>query len=63
MHLWITALRLADASVVAPLSYVRLVFAALAGALLFAEAADGWLLAGAVLIVGSAITITRQGSR
>lgn len=63
MHLWISALRLADASVVAPLSYVRLVFAAFAGALLFAEAVDGWLLAGAALIVGSAITITRQGSR
>ncbi|WP_245870301.1 DMT family transporter [Teichococcus rhizosphaerae] len=63
MHLWINALRLADASAVAPISYVRLIFAAAAGALLFAEAVDGWLLAGAALIVGSAIYITRQGGK
>ncbi|MDQ1080296.1 DMT family transporter [Pseudoroseomonas cervicalis] len=63
MHLWINALRLADASSVAPISYVRLVFAALAGALLFAEPLDPYLAAGALLIVSSAIYITRQGAR
>ncbi|MCQ4158580.1 DMT family transporter [Roseomonas sp. GC11] len=63
MHLWINALRLADASALSPISYVRLVFAALAGALLFHEAVDLWLAGGAALIVGSAIYITRQGGR
>lgn len=63
MHLWINALRLADASAVAPISYTRLVFAAAAGALIFGEALDGWLLAGAALIVGSAVYITRQGGK
>jgi drug/metabolite transporter (DMT)-like permease len=61
MQLWISALRLADASAIAPISYVRLVFAATTGLLFFGEVVDGWLIAGAVLIVGSALYITRQG--
>ncbi len=59
MHLWISALRLADASAIAPLSYVRLVFAAGAGVLLFQEVPDIWLALGAALIIGSAIYVTR----
>jgi drug/metabolite transporter (DMT)-like permease len=62
MQLWISALRLADASAIAPVSYVRLVFAAATGLLFFAEVVDAWLLAGAALIVGSAVYITRQGA-
>ncbi|MBC9205935.1 DMT family transporter [Roseomonas aerophila] len=62
MHLWITSLRLADASALAPISYVRLVFAATAGVVLFNEAIDGWLIAGATLIIGSAIYITKRGA-
>ncbi|OYW08256.1 DMT family transporter [Falsiroseomonas selenitidurans] len=60
MQLWITALRMVDASVLAPISYVRLVFAAGFGVALFGEVPDAWLAAGAVLIVGSAIYITRR---
>jgi drug/metabolite transporter (DMT)-like permease len=58
--LWITALRLADASFVAPITYVRLVFAVAAGLLLFGEGFGAWTAAGAALIVGSAIYITRR---
>lgn len=63
MHVWINALRLADASVLAPLSYVRLLFAAGFGVLLFNELPDIWLGVGAVLIVASALYITHRESK
>ncbi len=63
MQIWITAMRLADASVIAPISYIRLVFASLFGVVLFGEVPDPWLALGAVLIVGSALYITRRESR
>ncbi|HEV7263682.1 MAG TPA: DMT family transporter [Falsiroseomonas sp.] len=60
MQFWINALRLADASAIAPLSYVRLIFAAGFGIALFNELPDAWLGLGAALIVGSALYITRR---
>lgn len=60
MVLWIGALRLADASAIAPIGYTRLIFATAAGALLFDEQPDWWTGAGAVLVVGSALYITRR---
>jgi drug/metabolite transporter (DMT)-like permease len=60
MQLWIGAFRLADASVVAPIGYTRLIFATAAGALLFNEQPDWWTGAGAVLVVGSALYITQR---
>lgn len=60
MQLWISSFRLADATVIAPLSYVRLVFATVAGVLMFDERPDWWTAAGSALIVGSAIYITRR---
>ena len=62
MHLWISSMRLADASAIAPISYVRLLFAAATGVLFFNEGIDAWLVAGASLIVGSAIYITKRGA-
>jgi drug/metabolite transporter (DMT)-like permease len=58
MHLWINAFRLADATVVSPLGYTRLIFSAIVGVVLFNETPDLWMVCGAVLIVGSAIYIT-----
>jgi drug/metabolite transporter (DMT)-like permease len=58
--LWISAIRLADASFVAPITYVRLVFAVAAGGFLFNERFDLATAGGAALIVGSAIYITRR---
>ncbi|UFN47049.1 DMT family transporter [Roseomonas sp. OT10] len=63
MRWTIHALRLADASLIAPLGYVRLVFAALAGALLFGERLDAWLALGAALILGSALYVVRTARR
>jgi drug/metabolite transporter (DMT)-like permease len=60
MQLWISSFRLADATVIAPLSYVRLLFATAAGIVLFGERPDWWTAAGSALIVGSAIYITRR---
>lgn len=60
MFMWITALRMADASMLSPLNYTRLVFAVASGALLFDELPDYYTWAGAALIVGSAIYITRR---
>ncbi len=63
MHVWINALRLADASVLAPLSYVRLIFAAGFGVVLFGEMPDAWLGLGALLIVASALYITQREAK
>jgi drug/metabolite transporter (DMT)-like permease len=60
MQLWISAFRLADATVVAPLGYTRLLFATAAGALMFGEQPDGWTGLGALLVVGSALYITQR---
>lgn len=54
---WIVVLafRHADASVLAPFSYVQLVWVTVLGFLVFGEIPDGWTLAGAVLIIGSGV--------
>lgn len=54
------ALQLADATLLVPLDFLRLVWAGLAGYLLFAEVPDLWSLIGGTLIVASAIYITRR---
>jgi drug/metabolite transporter (DMT)-like permease len=63
MHLWINALRLADASAIVPISYTRLIFAAAFGIAMFGEAPDLWLGLGAALIIGSALYITGREAR
>jgi drug/metabolite transporter (DMT)-like permease len=49
---------LADASAVAPLHYVRLVWAIGIGLLVFDHVPDAWTLAGGGLIVASGIYVT-----
>ncbi|MFQ3622025.1 MAG: DMT family transporter [Acetobacteraceae bacterium] len=63
MHLWIASFRHADATVIAPLGYSRLVFAALIGAILFDEWPDGWMVSGAIVIVGSVLALTMLEAR
>lgn len=63
MHVWINALRMADASLLAPITYVRLVFAAGFGLALFGEVPDIWLGLGAAVIVASTLYITRREAR
>jgi drug/metabolite transporter (DMT)-like permease len=63
MMLWINAIRRVDASLIAPISYVRLIFATAFGLVLFNELPDLWLGLGAALIVGSTLYITRREAR
>jgi drug/metabolite transporter (DMT)-like permease len=63
MMFWINALRLADASLIAPISYARLLFATIFGVALFAELPDIWVGVGAALIIGSTLYITRREAR
>jgi drug/metabolite transporter (DMT)-like permease len=54
------ALHEMDASVVAPLDFLRLPFAAIAGFFLFAEIPDRWTIAGALVIIGAATWLARS---
>ena len=57
------ALRVVDASVVAPLDFLRLPFAALAGYLLYAEIPDLWTVIGALVIIGATSFLARSEAR
>ncbi len=56
----IKALRLGEASVIGNIEYVTLIYAAFFGYLLFDEVPDLYTIAGAVIIVGSAVYILRR---
>jgi drug/metabolite transporter (DMT)-like permease len=56
------AVRMADVSLLAPCTYVRLVVAA-AGALLFGEAPDAWSLRRRVAIIAGCILAASTGPR
>lgn len=56
------AFSLAEASIVAPLDYVRLPFIALIGFLAFGEVPDGISMVGALIITASAIFIVRRAA-
>jgi drug/metabolite transporter (DMT)-like permease len=57
------SLTLADASAVAPLHYVRLLWAIGIGLVVFGHVPDPWTLAGGGLIVASGIYVTGIGAR
>jgi drug/metabolite transporter (DMT)-like permease len=54
---WIVVLafRYADASVLAPFSYIQLLWACMLGFLIFGEVPDAWTMAGAAVIVASGL--------
>lgn len=63
-HLCLTmSFQAADASVVIPLDYTRLPFAALVGYVAFAEMIGPWTWFGAAVIVGSAFYLARRESQ
>jgi drug/metabolite transporter (DMT)-like permease len=55
---YIKGMQVGDAAAMAPIDYTRLVFAALAGFLLFQELPTVWTLAGAAVVVASTLFIT-----
>ena len=54
------AFQAAEASVLVPFDYTRLVFGGLIGFLAFSEVPDKWTLAGAAIIIGSALYIAHR---
>lgn len=60
MWIYVNAIRHAEASVLAPFSYMRLIYALALGWLMFSEWPDAWSFVGMALIVGSAIYIARR---
>ena len=54
------AFEMADASLVAPIDYSRLLIIAIIGYLAFGEVPDMFTIAGAIVIAGSAIFIVRR---
>lgn len=63
--LWLILLayRVGEASALAPIPYLRLIFAALAGWWLFGERPDPWTAAGCATIVASALLLARAEAR
>ena len=57
---FIRAFALGEASAIAPIDYSRLVFAAIAGWLVFGSVPDFYTIIGAVIIVGSSFYIVRR---
>jgi len=53
--LFIQALRVGEAAAIAPMEYVRLIYAGIIGFLFFAEVPTLWTLVGASIIVGSTL--------
>ncbi len=63
-HIFLTrAMAAADASLMAPVDFSRLPFAALFGWVLFREVSDGWTWLGAAVIFGAVTYITRFEAR
>lgn len=59
-YLWTHALRLAEASTLAPLSYLQLVIVSALAWLLFDERVDAWTAAGAAIVIGASLYIARR---
>jgi drug/metabolite transporter (DMT)-like permease len=60
---FILAFRTGEASFVAPIDYVRLVFVAVTGYLVFSEVPSIWTLSGAAIIIASTLYIVRREAR
>ena len=53
----------AEATVLAPLEYTRLLFAAAAGYFMFGDVPGGWAMAGASVIIGASIHVVRTQTK
>ncbi len=59
-YCWTHALRLADASTLAPFSYLQLVIVAVLAWFAFDEALDGYTAFGAAIVIGASLYIARR---
>ncbi len=62
-YCWTRALKMADASALAPLSYLQLIVVAALAWLLFGEAVDRYTAIGAAIVVGASLYIARREAR
>ncbi|WP_440225685.1 DMT family transporter [Dokdonella sp. MW10] len=62
-YFWTRALKLAEASALAPLSYLQLVIVAVLAWLLFDEAVDRYTAIGATIVIGASVYIARREAR
>jgi drug/metabolite transporter (DMT)-like permease len=62
-YFWTRALRLADASLLAPFSYVQLLIVTALAWLLFGETLDGYTATGAAIIIGASLYIARREAK
>jgi len=60
---YVAALRVGEATAVAPVNYIQIVLAGLAGLLLFGEKPSMWTAMGALVIVGSTLYIAHREAR
>lgn len=60
MAFFVRALSVGEASIVGPMEYTRIVYAAILGYYFFFEIPDLWTLAGAVIIIASTVYIARH---
>ena len=56
----IQSLRLGEASVIANIQYMQLIYGAILGYILFSEVPDAYTIVGAAIIIGSSIYIYRR---
>lgn len=61
-YTWTHALRLADASLLAPFSYLQLLIVAVLAWAVFDEGIDAWTGVGALIVIGSSLYIARRES-
>lgn len=59
----VQAYRHGDTTVVSPFEYIRIVFIAIAGFIIFGEIPDHWTLGGAAIIIGSTLFIAYREAR
>jgi len=62
-YCWTHALKVADASTLAPFSYLQLVIVAVLAWLVFGEAIDGYTALGAAIVIGASLYIARREAR
>ena len=62
-YFWTRALRLADASVLAPFSYVQLLVVTVLAWVLFGERLDAYTATGAAIIIGATLYIARREAK
>ena len=61
--LWTRALKLGDASMLTPISFLQILVVAVFGYFLFDEVLDRWTVLGAAIIFGSTVYIARRETR